>query len=72
MLVQLVETRQETPTVGAYCFLPPFLQPITPTVNPDLTRAILRYEGAPNREPTTNNTPGIKLNDADMHVRPTT
>ncbi|KAK0478771.1 laccase [Armillaria novae-zelandiae] len=32
-----------------------------------LTRAILRYEGAPDREPTTNNTPGIKLNDADMH-----
>lgn len=36
-------------------------------VNPDLTRAILRYKGAPDQEPTTNNTPGIKLDDADMH-----
>ncbi|SJL08430.1 probable Laccase-1 [Armillaria ostoyae] len=38
-----------------------------PNFNPDLTRAILQYEGAPDREPTTNNTPGIKLDDADMH-----
>lgn len=38
-----------------------------PNFNPDLTRAILRYEGAPDIEPTTNNTPGVKLNDADMH-----
>ncbi|KAG7450632.1 laccase [Guyanagaster necrorhizus] len=38
-----------------------------PNFNPDLTRAILRYQGAPDEEPTTNNTPGIKLDDADMH-----
>ncbi|KAF5351415.1 hypothetical protein D9758_013508 [Tetrapyrgos nigripes] len=40
-----------------------------PNFNPNLTLAILRYRGAPNREPTTNNTgaAGVKLNDGDMH-----
>ncbi|KAF5339947.1 hypothetical protein D9758_016762 [Tetrapyrgos nigripes] len=37
-------------------------------LNPNLTLAILRYRGTPNREPTTNNTgaAGVKLNDGDM------
>ncbi|KAF9266465.1 putative laccase 1d precursor [Marasmius fiardii PR-910] len=38
-----------------------------PNLDPALTKAILRYRGAPNVEPTTNNTPGVKLDDAQMH-----
>ncbi|KIK71365.1 hypothetical protein GYMLUDRAFT_235696 [Collybiopsis luxurians FD-317 M1] len=40
-----------------------------PNLNPNLTLAIFRYAGAPDEEPTTNNTGilGTKLNDADMH-----
>lgn len=38
-----------------------------PNFDPTLTKAILRYKGAPDAEPTTNNTPGVKLDDADMH-----
>ncbi|KAK7464216.1 Laccase-1 [Stygiomarasmius scandens] len=40
-----------------------------PNFNPNLTLAILRYDGAPDEEPTTNNTGilGVKLDDADMH-----
>ncbi|KAL0580994.1 Laccase-1 [Marasmius crinis-equi] len=37
------------------------------TVDVNLTRAILRYVGALPLEPTTENTPGPKLDDADMH-----
>ncbi|KAG6887567.1 laccase, multicopper oxidase, benzenediol:oxygen oxidorectuctase [Termitomyces sp. T32_za158] len=38
-----------------------------PNFDPDLTRAILRYKGAPDAEPTTNNTGGPKLLDEQMH-----
>ncbi|KAI0031190.1 laccase 6 [Vararia minispora EC-137] len=38
-----------------------------PLFNPNFTLAILRYAGAPEIEPTTNNTPGVKLDDANMH-----
>ncbi|KAG6877109.1 laccase, multicopper oxidase, benzenediol:oxygen oxidorectuctase [Termitomyces sp. T159_Od127] len=38
-----------------------------PNFDPDLTRAILRYKGAPDVEPTTNNTGGPKLLDEQMH-----
>lgn len=42
-----------------------------PTGNPNLdvslTKAILRYKGAPAVDPVTNSTPGLKMNDADMH-----
>ncbi|KAK1231182.1 laccase, multicopper oxidase, benzenediol:oxygen oxidorectuctase [Marasmius sp. AFHP31] len=38
-----------------------------PNFDPTLTKAILRYAGAPAEEPTTVNTPGPKLDDADMH-----
>ncbi|KAI0321789.1 laccase 6 [Amylostereum chailletii] len=38
-----------------------------PNLNVNLTKAILRYKGAPEVEPTTVNVPGVKLNDADMH-----
>lgn len=38
------------------------------TVNTSLTLAILRYEGAPEVEPTTFNVPGPKLDDSLMHV----
>jgi len=41
-----------------------------PNFNPDLTRAILRYKGAPDVEPTTNATPGPKLLDQQMHPIP--
>ncbi|KAJ7024886.1 putative laccase 2d [Mycena alexandri] len=36
-------------------------------VNPNLTLAILRYEGAAEVEPTTVNVPGAKLDDSLMH-----
>ncbi|KAJ7448513.1 putative laccase 2 precursor [Mycena latifolia] len=38
-----------------------------PNFNPNLTLAILRYEGAPEVEPTTVNVPGAKMDDALMH-----
>ncbi|KAJ7164376.1 putative laccase 1d precursor [Mycena filopes] len=38
-----------------------------PNFNPNLTLAILRYEGAPAVEPTTVDTPGPKLDDGLMH-----
>ncbi|KAF5378072.1 hypothetical protein D9615_007511 [Tricholomella constricta] len=38
-----------------------------PNFDPSLTKAILRYKGAPNVEPTTTNTPGPKLLDQQMH-----
>ncbi|KAJ8080638.1 laccase, multicopper oxidase, benzenediol:oxygen oxidorectuctase [Marasmius tenuissimus] len=38
-----------------------------PNFDPALTRAILRYVGAPDEEPTTTNPGGPKLNDGDMH-----
>ncbi|KAK7018300.1 laccase 3 [Favolaschia claudopus] len=40
-----------------------------PNYNPNLTLAILRYEGAPAVEPTTHDTPelGTKMDDALMH-----
>ncbi|KAL0569009.1 laccase, multicopper oxidase, benzenediol:oxygen oxidorectuctase [Marasmius crinis-equi] len=38
-----------------------------PNFDPTLTKAILRYKGAPDAEPTTSNVAGMKLNDADMH-----
>ncbi|ESK90671.1 laccase [Moniliophthora roreri MCA 2997] len=38
-----------------------------PNFDPNLTKAILRYVGAPEVEPTTNTTGGTKLNEADMH-----
>lgn len=37
-------------------------------VDVSLTKAILRYKGAPAVDPVTNSTPGLKMNDADMHV----
>jgi hypothetical protein len=40
-----------------------------PSVQPNLTRAILRYVGAPAVEPTTVDVPGAKLDDSLMHVR---
>ncbi len=36
-------------------------------VNPNLTLAIVRYTGAPEEEPTTTRTPGVKLDDGTMH-----
>ncbi|KAJ6586518.1 laccase2 [Mycena vulgaris] len=36
-------------------------------LNPNLTLAILRYEGAPEVEPTTVNVPGPKMDDGLMH-----
>ncbi|KAJ7176104.1 putative laccase 1d precursor [Mycena crocata] len=38
-----------------------------PNFNPNLTLAILRYEGAPEVEPTTVNVPGLKMDDGLMH-----
>ncbi|KAJ7018613.1 laccase [Mycena alexandri] len=38
-----------------------------PNFNPNLTLAILRYEGAAEVEPTTVNVPGAKLDDSLMH-----
>ncbi|KAJ6616355.1 laccase [Mycena sp. CBHHK59/15] len=38
-----------------------------PNYNPSLTRAILRYAGAPEVEPTTVDVPGAKLDDSLMH-----
>ena len=38
-------------------------------VDVSLTKAILRYKGALAVDPVTNSTPGVKMNDADMHVR---
>ncbi|KAJ7683763.1 putative laccase 1d precursor [Mycena rosella] len=38
-----------------------------PNFNPNLTLAILRYEGAPAVEPTTVNVPGAKMDDGLMH-----
>ncbi|KAJ6586497.1 laccase2 [Mycena vulgaris] len=38
-----------------------------PNLNPNLTLAILRYEGAPEVEPTTVNVPGPKMDDGLMH-----
>jgi len=38
-----------------------------PNFNPNLTLAILRYEGAPAVEPTTVNVPGPKMDDGLMH-----
>ncbi|KAJ3865330.1 laccase [Lentinula novae-zelandiae] len=40
-----------------------------PNLNPNLTLAIVRYAGAPDAEPTSNNTGilGTKLDDANMH-----
>ncbi|KAJ7920599.1 laccase 3 [Mycena leptocephala] len=38
-----------------------------PNFNPNLTLAILRYEGAPEVEPTTVDTPGLKMDDGLMH-----
>ncbi|KAJ7916089.1 laccase 3 [Mycena leptocephala] len=35
--------------------------------DPTLTRAILRYEGAPDVEPTTVEVPGLKMDDSLMH-----
>jgi iron transport multicopper oxidase len=37
------------------------------SVNPNLTLAILRYEGAPEVEPTTVEIPGAKMDDGLMH-----
>ncbi|KAF9264305.1 laccase [Marasmius fiardii PR-910] len=39
----------------------------SPDLDPKLIRAVLRYKGAPDVEPTTADTPGPKLNEADMH-----
>ncbi|KAG5725327.1 Laccase-2 [Termitomyces sp. T112] len=41
-----------------------------PNFDPDLTRAILRYKGAPDVEPTTVNPGGPKLLDEQMHPIP--
>lgn len=38
-----------------------------PNFNPNLTLAILRYQGAPAVEPTTVDTPGPKMDDGLMH-----
>ncbi|KAF8893244.1 laccase [Mucidula mucida] len=38
-----------------------------PNLDPNLTRAILRYAGAPKVEPTTERTAGVKLDDGLMH-----
>ncbi|KAF7360980.1 putative Laccase-1 [Mycena sanguinolenta] len=38
-----------------------------PNFNPNLTLAILRYEGAPDVEPTTVDVPGLKMDDSLMH-----
>ncbi|KAJ6514341.1 laccase [Mycena vitilis] len=38
-----------------------------PNFNPNLTLAILRYVGAPDEEPTTVDTPGLKMDDGLMH-----
>ncbi|GLB43059.1 putative multicopper oxidase family protein [Lyophyllum shimeji] len=38
-----------------------------PNFDPTLTKAILRYKGAPNAEPTTTNPGGPKLLDQQMH-----
>ncbi|KAJ8520191.1 hypothetical protein ONZ45_g2992 [Pleurotus djamor] len=38
-----------------------------PNFDPNLSKAILRYKGAPNVEPTTDPVGGKKLDDADMH-----
>ncbi|KAF9032497.1 laccase [Hymenopellis radicata] len=38
-----------------------------PNLDPNLTRAILRYAGAPKAEPTTERTAGVKLDDGLMH-----
>jgi iron transport multicopper oxidase len=38
-----------------------------PAYDPSLTRAILRYRGAPNAEPTTTNPGGVKLDEGLMH-----
>lgn len=38
-----------------------------PNLDVNLTRAIMRYEGAPIAEPTTTDPGGEKLNDAGMH-----
>ncbi|KAF9025974.1 Cu-oxidase-domain-containing protein, partial [Hymenopellis radicata] len=38
-----------------------------PNLDPNLTRAILRYAGAPTAEPTTERTAGVKLDDGLMH-----
>ncbi|KAJ7513126.1 laccase 3 [Mycena galericulata] len=38
-----------------------------PNFNPNLTLAILRYEGAPDVEPTTVEVPGLKMDDGLMH-----
>ncbi|KAJ7136866.1 putative laccase 2 precursor [Mycena epipterygia] len=38
-----------------------------PNFNPNLTLAILRYEGAPAVEPTTVDVPGLKMDDSLMH-----
>jgi len=38
-----------------------------PNLNPNLTLAILRYEGAPEVEPTTVNVPGLAMDDGLMH-----
>ena len=34
----------------------------------NLTKAILRYKGAADEDPTTEDVVGKKLNDAEMHV----
>ncbi|THU89661.1 laccase 3 [Dendrothele bispora CBS 962.96] len=54
-------------TIGNYWIRAP-PQPGTPAVK-NLTRAILRYAGAPDEEPTTTrqDPPGHALNDAEMH-----
>ncbi|KAI0310062.1 putative laccase 2 precursor [Amylostereum chailletii] len=38
-----------------------------PNLDPSLTKAVLRYKGAAEVEPTTTNVPGKKLDDAEMH-----
>ncbi|KAJ6453953.1 laccase [Mycena sanguinolenta] len=38
-----------------------------PNFNASLTLAILRYEGAPDVDPTTVNVPGLKMDDSLMH-----